>query len=153
MEVDHIIVEAGKFKTGGHASRVEIQGRVDVVVLCQRQSRGRNFSSCSYNSGLSRVADHDLQTESTSPMKTSKNPIAWTLQDSFVQCITSKKRNHYLLWPSCRHRMDPCSKFVSDVKIGKHTHTVWKSCCLHGKDFSRESDSFAHPKSLQRSEK
>ena len=78
-----MIVEAGKSKTGGHAGRVEIQGRVDVVVLCQRQFRGRKFSSCSYKSGLSRVAEHDLQTKSTSPMKTNKNPIAWTLQDSF----------------------------------------------------------------------
>ena len=47
--------------------------------------------------------------------------------------------------------MDPCSKFVSDVKIGKYTNC--ESLVAYMVRIFQESDSFAHPKSLQRSEK
>ena len=42
-ELTHVIVQNGKSKTEGQASRAETQGGINAAVQIQRQSAGQNF--------------------------------------------------------------------------------------------------------------
>lgn len=130
-----MIVEAGKYKTGGHGSRVEIQGRVDVVVCAKGSPETENFLPVPTTLGSLGLQSMISKQKVLLPWKPTRIPLPGHFRILFS--VYNKQEEESLsVVVILQTQSGPLLKICFRCQDWQ-THKLWKSCCLHGKDFSR----------------